>query len=155
MSAYPAHAAEERMDLGARQDIGQPLRPLGPGDLPQPRQVDPQHILVKEQQRRQRLVLRGRGHLALHREIAKEFGDFRRAHLRGMPPALKVNEVPDPVPIRLLGLTAVVPRANRRAKAIDETTFPFVRRAPRTPKRLRHLTHNLRLNKPGETTYKP
>ena len=50
------------------QHHGQTLRPPGPFDSIQPRQFDPKHLLVKEKQRRQGLVLGSRRDMAMHRE---------------------------------------------------------------------------------------
>ena len=53
-SVQPLH---HRADLLAREDHGQPLGPLRAYDAVDPGQIDPQHVLVQEEQRAQCLVL--------------------------------------------------------------------------------------------------
>ena len=52
---------------------------LRPHHVLHPRQVPAQHLLVKKQQRRQRLVLRGRGDVSVRSQVFQERFDFGRA----------------------------------------------------------------------------
>src|SRR5581483_553637 len=123
-------------------------RPLGPRQAGEPRQLEPEHLLIKEEERRERLVLRRRGDVALGREPVEERGHLRRAHLRRMPPTMEPDEPADPVPVRLLGAHAVMARADRLAEASDQPLLPGVRRFFRTVSRIRLLSHFSLDNKP-------
>ena len=57
-----------------------------------PRQLDAEHILVKEGRCASRLVLRRRCDVALDRKMRQEYLDLRRAQCRRMPFAVKQNE---------------------------------------------------------------
>jgi hypothetical protein len=56
--------------------------------------------------------------------------------------AMKVHEVPDPVPVRLPGAMAVMAAANRLAHPLDQPLFLFVRSAPGFAKRINPLLRN-------------
>lgn len=65
--------------------------------------VDIQHGAVKKEQGGQRLVVRGRGDppaVGEHRQVRL---DLRRAHLAGMPAAMKPDEIACPVDVGVLG----------------------------------------------------
>ena len=81
---------DDRAHLVARQDDGEVLGALGPDHVLQPGQVLVQDVTVEEQEGVQRLVLGGRGHLALDGQGSEEARDLGGAHLRGM--ALAVEE---------------------------------------------------------------
>src|SRR5437899_6064274 len=98
-------------------------------------------MLVQEQERRERLVLRRGGDIALGREPAEERRHLRRAHLRRMTLAVKVDEVADAVPVRLLRAAAVASRADRAPQPIDQAFLPAVRRNARIPSRFRAIAH--------------
>src|SRR5438132_8521494 len=55
--------------------------------------------------------------------------------------AVKVEEVADPVPVRLLRAAAVASRADRAAQPIDQAFLPAVRRNARIPSRFRAIAH--------------
>jgi hypothetical protein len=95
--------------------------------LVEPRQRLSEDVLVEKQQRRERLVLRRRRHVALRGEPAQESRHLSRAHLARMPLLVEENEAADPVPVRLLGAPAVMPRAYHLAKALDQPLSPAVR----------------------------
>src|SRR3989441_3280586 len=98
-------------------------------------------MLVQEQESRERLVLRRRGDIALGREPAEERRHLRRTHLRRMTLAVKVDEVADPVPVRLLRAAAVASRADRAPQPIDQAFLPVVRRNARILRRFRAIAH--------------
>jgi hypothetical protein len=63
----PGNAREMLKDgahLVAGHDDGHAMRPPGADEVVQPGQVLPEHLAVEEEQRPQRLILRGGGHLA-------------------------------------------------------------------------------------------
>ena len=72
-------------------------------DLAQPVELAAEHALVQEEDRGERLVLRGRGDAALGGEAGQERGDLGLPHLVGMSPAVEPDEPADPAEIGLLG----------------------------------------------------
>ncbi len=68
----------------------------------------PQVFSIEKQQCRQRLNLRRGRHPPIHRQMGQECLHLGRAHLRWMPLAMKQNEAPDPIDIRLLSSQGVV-----------------------------------------------
>ena len=114
------HAVEERADLVFLEHRRQPPRSLGADDLVQPRQLDLEHALVEEEQRRKRLGLGGGRDVLDGREVRKEIRHLRRAHVLRMPPAVVDHEAADPVDVGALGAEAVAPNPDRLADAVDE-----------------------------------
>src|SRR2546426_9669380 len=55
--------------------------------------------------------------------------------------AVKVDEVADPVPVRLLRAAAVASRADRAPQPIDQAFLPAVRRSAGIPSRFRAIAH--------------
>jgi hypothetical protein len=89
-----------------------------------------QHLPVEEEQGRQRLVRRGGGHVAIHRQVRQEGLDLRCAHLVGMALAMKEDEPPDPVDISIFGADGIVFEADGIAHPIQEL-FGFHGKSPR------------------------
>ena len=75
---------------------------------------------VEEEERAERLVLRGGGDVVLHGERAEEFRHFRPAHARRVALVVEQDEAADPSDVGLLGPPAEVPLAHRRADAVEE-----------------------------------
>lgn len=99
--------------------------------------LDPEDLLVEEDNCIERLVLRSSGDLPLDREIAQERFDLGRAHLASVPPstrpAVESQEGHDPVPIRPFGAEGVVLPPDDRRELIEElhrdrqnTTMPNI-----------------------------
>ena len=106
--------------LVAREDHGKPSRLLRPHDPLEPGNVLTQDLAVEKQEGRQRLVLRRGAHLRIDRERREEARKLLRAHLPGMPPAVKQDVMTDPADVRLLGPPAVVSSPDALANAIEE-----------------------------------
>ena len=79
-----------------------------------------EHLTVEEEERAERLVLRGGGDVVLHGERAEEFRDFRPAHARRVALVVEEDEAADPSDVGLLGTPAEVPLAHRRADPIEQ-----------------------------------
>jgi hypothetical protein len=73
-----------------------------------PGQLHAQNIAIKEQQRRQRLILRSSRHLATRRQFGQKRLDLCPPPLHRMPLAVGQNEAPYPAHICLLGAQAAV-----------------------------------------------
>ena len=101
-------APDHRLNLVAAQHRRQPLRAPGPDDVLQPRQLDLEHFLVQEKQRRQRLVLRRCRHVSIDRKVGQERFQFRPAQVPRVAHAIPVHVPADPVDVLLLGPIAVV-----------------------------------------------
>jgi hypothetical protein len=86
--------------------------------------LDPEDLLVEEDNCIERLVLRSGGDLPLDREIAQERFDLGRARLAWVPPsagpAVEAQEGHDPVPIRSFGPEGVVLPPDDRRELIEE-----------------------------------
>jgi hypothetical protein len=93
---------------------------LRPDDAVEPRQLDLRDLLVEEQQRGERLVLRRRRHLAVHRQVREKRLDLGGRHFGGMPLAVKQDEAPCPEQVLLLGAIAVMQRAQLVAHLIEQ-----------------------------------
>ena len=103
---HPVLALQQRQQtrhLGHRQHRRQPGRALRPADRIHPRQVQPQHLLVQEQQRRQRLSVGGHRDIALGRQPGQKVLNLGLPHLARMAKPLVPDEGPHPVDISLLG----------------------------------------------------
>jgi hypothetical protein len=74
---------EKGPDLVAGEDDGQPLRPSGTHDVVQPWDLEVQDLPIEKQQGAQRLVLGGRGNVAIDGQPAQEAGELRCPHLGG------------------------------------------------------------------------
>jgi hypothetical protein len=95
--------------LGVRQDHRQPQLAFGPAHIGQPGQILPEHVLVQEQQGRQRLLVRGRRYAPLGCEPGEEALQFGTAHFpRVSIGAMEAHEGTHPMHIGLLGTKAVV-----------------------------------------------
>jgi len=122
----PGSALELRQQcthLGTGQNHRQALGSNRAGDVGQPGQIDFQHVPVQEQQCLQRLVLRGRAHLAVHREMRQELLDLGRAELARVPPLMEDHVTPDPLQVRLLAAQRQVPRAHFLARHREQAGF--------------------------------
>ena len=68
----PVERLEHCADLFARENDRKALWPRGPHQVVEPGQLDVEHVAVQEQERRERLILRRRAHLALDRQGREE-----------------------------------------------------------------------------------
>lgn len=89
-------------------------------DAVEPRQLDLQNLLVQKQQCGQRLVLRRRRHLAVHRQVREERLDLGGRHVSGMALVVKQDESPYPEQVLLLGAIAVMQRAQLVAHLFEQ-----------------------------------
>lgn len=107
---------------------------LGAADLGHPGQILAEHLLVEEQQRRERLPVRGRRHLALVGQAAEKGLHLGAAHLRRMPTALvKAHKCAHPVDVGLFGAQAVVQVAHPLTHLIQQTRVAQRRQRPDHP----------------------
>jgi len=120
----PAHPADQGANLRSGQHRRQTLRPLRTNDGLERRQRLLEHVSVEEEQRGQRLVLRGGADPAVDGEVGEEGVDLRLAHLDWMPLAVKDDKAPDPRDVGLLGSETVVTRPDRQAHPVEEPWFP-------------------------------
>lgn len=63
----------------------------------------PQHLLIQEQQRIERLILRRCRHVTFRRQMGQETPHLRLAHFLGMPLVAPDDESANPIAIRLFG----------------------------------------------------
>jgi hypothetical protein len=113
-------ARENGAHFLTREHDGDVQGALGAHDLGQPRKIDLEHVAIQEQERRERLVLRGGRDAAIDGERREEPGDFDRAQLDGMAAAAVHDEPADPAGVRVFGAWTEVARAQRGAHAVHE-----------------------------------
>jgi hypothetical protein len=102
------HRVQQHLHLLARQHRRYATHRGGPLQVGHPRQLGAQHLLVEEQDRAQRLVVRGRRHVPLRGQHREKRLDLGLAHVPRMPQPRPAHEHADPVQIGLLGAQAVV-----------------------------------------------
>jgi hypothetical protein len=76
--------------------------------------------MVQEQQRIERLVLRGCANASLRRQTGKKLGDLRLCHFQWMAFVVKEYVSLNPMDIRLFGSIAIVPSPDRLADLIEQ-----------------------------------
>lgn len=84
-------------------------------------QLSLEDLLVKKEQRRQRLVLGRGGDMVLHRQTRQEDADFPFAHLFRMAFCMEEDEAANPIDVGLLRSEAVVLDAQMPADAIEQS----------------------------------
>ncbi len=99
-------------------------------------------MLVEKQQSVEGLVLSRGGDVALRGEPVEGGRDFGGAHVRRVAHAVETDEVPNPIPVRLLGSTTIEPHADGLVKPVAQARLLRLHRFFR--RRIRLLTHFLR-----------
>jgi hypothetical protein len=117
---HTAHPRQHPADLVARQHHRQPPGPPRPLAQRNLRQRPPKHLLVQEQQRAQRLVLRRGRDVPAIRQMLEKPRHLGLPHLHRVPLPVEQDVPPDPPDIRLLGATAVVARTDGQAHTIEQ-----------------------------------
>ncbi len=84
-------------------------------------QVPPQHLLVEEDERRQRLVLRRGGDVSLDRQRGEGVHHFRRSHPVRMTDPVVADEATNPAHIRVFGSQAHVAHTDCGSNAIEQS----------------------------------
>jgi hypothetical protein len=80
-----------------------------------------QDLAVEEEQRRERLCLRGGGHLPSDSQVGDEGGDIRGAEFRGVSFAAEKDVLACPADVSFLGADTVVARAHGLAHLREQT----------------------------------
>ena len=117
---FATQGREQAHHLVLREHDGQPNTALGPADLIHPRQIEAQHLLIEEQQSRQRLLMRGHRDTPLGCEPGQKRFDLRATQIRRMPHLMEAHKGPYPMEIGLLRSNAVVQIANALAHLIEK-----------------------------------
>ena len=112
--------AQQVAHRALRQHHRQAPRSLGADDLVEPGQFVLQHLLVQEQDGGLGLVLGGRRHLALDRQVGQKGRDLWRAHVARVALATKKNEAARPVDIGLFGTNRIVERADTDTQEVEQ-----------------------------------
>ena len=111
---------QHRAHLGGGQHHRQARLALRAVQRIQPGQVLAEHLPVQEQQRRQRLPMRGHRHAALDGQPGQEGAHLVGAHLLGVAQTVEANEGPNPMDAGFLGSYAVVPVAHPLAQLVQQ-----------------------------------
>ena len=109
---------QDCLDLVLCQHDRQSLRLAGPHHSFDAVERQFQHVFVKEQHRRQSLVLRGRGHVCADREMRQETVDVALCQFARVRADVKQNEAANPVEVGLFGTAATSRLAPFAATAV-------------------------------------
>jgi hypothetical protein len=101
--------AQHLRHFAGTQDSGDAPRRRRPLQLLHPRQLNPEHLAVEEQQRAERLLVGGRGDATLGGQHGEERLDLGRPQIARVPQPAPADEEPYPVHVSLLRLQAEVP----------------------------------------------
>jgi len=112
--------AEDRANLFGSQHDRNPPRLARSHETFELPDVAAEDVAAQEHERVQRLVLRGRSHLAVDREVIEEGRDLAGAHLVGVTLAVEQDEPASPVDVRLFRARAVVAKPDCPAYAIEQ-----------------------------------
>jgi hypothetical protein len=93
---------------------------FGMADFAEPRQLDPKHVLVQEQQCGKRLMVCRRRNCAFARQMRQESDDVLPTHFSWMALAVKEHVLANPMNVRALGANAVVLVTNALANLIQK-----------------------------------
>ena len=113
------HVREKPPHLRCGENGRQSHRPLRPHEIAEPGQIPAEHVLVEKEQRRERLVLRGRRHLPVTREVVQKRRYLLGAELSGMALAGEIDKALDPMDVRFLRAVAVVQSPNSVTHALE------------------------------------
>jgi hypothetical protein len=112
------------LDQAARfidvEDGGQTRGFLSAYHVVQPRQFLTEHLLVKEENRAQRLILGGSANVALRSEMTEKSLDLGLSHFGRVPAGMENHETLYPIGICLLGSNAIVQRPQAIAQLIQQ-----------------------------------
>src|SRR5881396_3008439 len=134
----PLQLREQRPHLAVSQYHRQLHRPLRAHQIIEPAKLLSQNLPVEEEQRRERLILRRGGNIAIGGQMTEKRRHLALAERRGMTLARPKDEAPDPVHVSLLRAAAVVQAPNRLVHPIKQPGLTPVRGF--TPREIRHLT---------------
>src|SRR5690606_28818067 len=118
------HRSQKVAHVLDRKNGRKPPRTFGPDDVFEPRQLRAENLAIQEQDRRQGLVLRARGNLALDGERAEESLDLDRAHLARMTPVVGENEPPYPSQVHPFRVETVVFEPQSPANLVEKARRP-------------------------------
>jgi len=118
-------AAHDDLPIVELQVLNPQLQRLGHAQSAavEPGQFDLEHLSVEEEDRSQRLVLRGRGHVTINGKVRQEILDLRAAKFRRVSLVMEKNVATGPEQILLLSAVAVVQRPQLVADLVEEARF--------------------------------
>jgi hypothetical protein len=103
-----------------REGRGKVFGPAGAFERLEPRHFQVEDPLVQEEERAERLVLCRRRGSARDGKLIQEGRDFFRAHLPWVPATVELDELSDPVDVRLLCARGVMQASDSDAYGFDE-----------------------------------
>jgi hypothetical protein len=115
----PGDGLQHLPHLRARHDHGQAFRPPGPHGV-QPRQLDLQDLLIKEQQREERLLLGAGGDVLVDRQVSEERFDLGRSHVAGVALVVEEDEGARPAGVAFPGPVLAEALAGDLANEVEE-----------------------------------
>src|SRR4051794_18783504 len=111
---------EDFVDLISRKNYGKTCRFARAFHRIQPTDFLFEHLLVKKEQRAQRLILSRGSDVAIASQGGQKSCYLRFSHLGGVTFAVEKNVSPDPIDVGLLGSDAVMLQANDVADEIEQ-----------------------------------
>ena len=108
------------MRFVAGEDDGDSWRAGDALDLIHETELSLENLLIKKEQRAERLVLSGRGNVALDRKVSQERADLFFAHRVRMAFVVEDDETSNPIDVSLFGADAVMLNAQMPADAVEE-----------------------------------
>ncbi len=109
---------QHALDLHAREHDGEAHGAFGALDAVNERQVGAEHLAVKKQERRERLILRGGRDSPLVGQVRDVLTDLVGAHLGGVALAVEEDEALDMGDVCLLGADALMEEPDLAAHAL-------------------------------------
>ena len=95
----PVHPLQHALNFAASEDNRQALWAFGSHQRVKPGQLDTEHLTVKEEQRRESLILRSRRHMTFDRKMTQKRLDLRRSHRARVAFPMEQHEPLDPLHI--------------------------------------------------------
>ena len=123
-----SHARKNRPRLFLSEHNGHFLWPLRSDDVINPRQPLFQHLLVEEQQRRERLILCRRRNVHLSCQMAQESLHFFCTHFLWVADAMKSDVAFNPVEVCCLGMGTVAVEPQSLSHSVEQFGLSRVRR---------------------------
>lgn len=113
------HAGKDRGDFGTGENDGDTDRAARAWHTVQCAERAPENIDIEEQERVQRLILRGGGNASLGGQVREERGDLTFAQDVWVSAVVKEDESANPADIRLLRAGAVMVRSQLVSHAVE------------------------------------
>jgi hypothetical protein len=124
------HALEDLARFAGGEDDGQAAGLFGANGIEWRVKVLMEHLAIEKEQRTERLVLRGGGHVAFDRQVGEERLHLGAAHVLRVAFGVEQNVARDPIGVGLLGAIGIVLEPQRIAHLIEKFFGRLLHRSP-------------------------